>query len=83
MAPNKDCADQAESVRELLDAKLIGCHGEGLQGTSWLKNREVGEIVGEFFSGEVNPFRGSDLLLPKNWNDLFAADDTATEVGDE
>ena len=84
MAPNNDWADQAETISMLVDAELIGCKGEGLQGTSWLKNREVGEIVGElFFGSATNPFRGNGLLLPKNCEDLFDRNDTAAEVPDE
>jgi hypothetical protein len=50
---------------------------KGYRGASWIKNREVGEVVGEFFFGaENNPFRGNDILLPKNW------DDTSMGVGD-
>jgi hypothetical protein len=50
---------------------LIGGEGEGLEGSSWLLNREVGETVGEFTFGPTdNPFRGNELLLPKNWNQL-------------
>jgi hypothetical protein len=40
---------------------------------AWLKNREVGEAIGGFFFGaEKNLFRGNELLLPKNWDDLAA-----------
>jgi hypothetical protein len=52
---------------------LVGRDGEGLEGHAWLKNREVGKAIGEFFFGaEKNPFRGNELLLPKNWDDLAA-----------
>lgn len=52
---------------------MVGRDGEGLEGHAWLKNREVGEAIGEFFfSAEKNPFRGNELLLPKNWDDLAA-----------
>lgn len=75
-APNKEWADEAESIRALLEAGLIGTEGEGMQGASWLKDRDVGEVVGEFFFGiEKNPFRGNELLLPKNWDDLTASND--------
>jgi hypothetical protein len=70
LAPNREWTDSVESVATLFKAGLIGCEGEGLQGTSWLKNRDVGEIVGEFFFGsDKNPFRGNELLLPKNWDE--------------
>jgi len=49
---------------------LIGRDGEGLEGHAWLKNREIGEAVGEFFFGAgKNPFWGNELLLPKNWDE--------------
>lgn len=67
-APNKDWADSNETVRILKEADIIGGEGEGLEGSSWLKNREVGEAVGEFVFGvEANPFRGNELLLPRNY----------------
>jgi hypothetical protein len=70
LAPNREWTDRAVTVTTLLDAGLIGSEGEGLNGTSWLKNREVGEAAGEFFFGsDKNPFRGNELLLPKNWDD--------------
>jgi hypothetical protein len=70
LAPNHEWTDRAETVTILLEAGLIGCNGNGLQGTSWLKNRDVGEVAGEFFFGsDKNPFRGNELLLPKNWDD--------------
>ena len=69
-APNGEWTDRAETVAILHEAGLIGCEGEGLQGASWLKNRDVGEVAGEFFFGSgKNPFRGNELLLPKNWDD--------------
>jgi hypothetical protein len=72
VAPNREWTDRTESVATLLKAGLIGCKGEGLEGTSWLKNRDVGEIVGEFFFGsDNNPFSGNELLLPKNWEDDY------------
>jgi hypothetical protein len=73
LASNKNWADSPETIDTLRQAGLIGRDGEGLDGHAWLKNREVGEAVGEFFFGaEKNPFRGNDLLLPKNWGDLAA-----------
>ncbi len=71
LAPNREWTDRGETVSILLEAGLIGSQGDGLQGASWLKNRDVGEIVGEFFFGiDKNPFRGNELLLPKNWGDF-------------
>jgi hypothetical protein len=62
-APNKDWADSARTVKALLETGLIGTKGRGLQGSSWLKSRAVGEAVGEFvFGPEANPFRGNVLL---------------------
>jgi hypothetical protein len=83
LAPNKNWADSPETVDTLRQAGLIGRDGEGLDGHAWLKNREVGEAVGEFFFGtEKNPFRGNELLLPKNWDDLVAEGGiTETEPG--
>jgi hypothetical protein len=73
LAPNKDWADSPETIDALRQAGLVGRDGEGLGGHAWLKNREVGEAIGEFFFGaEKNPFRGNELLLPKNWDDLAA-----------
>jgi hypothetical protein len=64
-APNKDWADNARTVKTLLEVELIGTEGRGLKGSSWLKSRAVGEAVGEFVFGVVaNPFRGNELLLP-------------------
>jgi hypothetical protein len=66
LAPNKDWADSAETIDALRQAGLVGRDGEGLEGHAWLKNREVGEAMGEFFFGaEKNSFRGNELLLPK------------------
>lgn len=67
-APNKDWADSNETVNILKNVEIIDGEGEGLAGSSWLKDREVGEAVGEFVFGiEVNPFRGNELLLPKDY----------------
>lgn len=65
-APNEEWADGAGTVRLLLEKCLIGGEGKGMEGTSWLKNRLVGEVVGEYFFGAAqNPFRDNELLLPK------------------
>jgi hypothetical protein len=69
-APNQDWADNTDTIKILVDAALVGSEGDGLDGVAWLKNREVGEIVGEFFFGVAdNPFRGNEILLPENWDD--------------
>jgi hypothetical protein len=66
LAPNKKWADRVRTVELLLEKGLIGGEGKGLQGKSWLKDRFVGEVVGEYFFGaSQNPFRDNELLLPK------------------
>jgi hypothetical protein len=66
LAPNKKWADKAKTVELLLEKGLIGGDGKGLKGESWLKNRFVGDVVGEHFFGSAkNPFRDNELLLPK------------------
>lgn len=80
--PNKDWADCDETVNLLKKNGLIGGEGEGLEGSSWLINREVGEIVGEFIYGlSNNPFRGNELLLPKDWDQL--SQQIFTEIEDK
>ena len=70
LAPNREWTDRAETLAILVEAGVIGSEGEELQGSSWLKNRDVGEVVGEFFFGAAeNPFRGNELLLPKGWDE--------------
>jgi hypothetical protein len=71
-APNKEWADEEATVIALRDAGLIGTTDPTITGASCLKNREVGEAVGEFFFGAAaNPFRGNELLLPKGWEEIF------------
>lgn len=66
--PNGEWADSAETVRTLRAEGLIGGEGDELTGSSWLANRVVGEIVGEFvFGAAKNPFRGNEMLLPEGW----------------
>jgi hypothetical protein len=58
LAPKREWTNRLETVAILLEAGLIGCEGEGLQGGFSLKNRDVGEAAGEFFFGsDKNPFR--------------------------
>jgi len=65
MAPNSKWADGSASVELLKNLGMIGTSGDATSGTSWPKNREVGEAVGEFFYGAMtNPFRDNDILLP-------------------
>jgi hypothetical protein len=64
-ARNREWADSPESVELLRKAGIIGSKGEGMEDSSWLKNREVGEVAGEFVFGErENPFRANEILLP-------------------
>lgn len=66
MAPNKEWADASKTVLLLRKKGLIGGEGRGMAGKSWLKDRFVGEVVGEYFFGEAkNPFLGNELLLPE------------------
>jgi hypothetical protein len=65
-APNSEWADSAATIEILKTTGIIGGEGSGLQGSSWLKDRQVGEIAGEFVFGvQNNPFRSNELLLPK------------------
>ena len=70
-APNREWADSSETVAILMGTGVIAGEGNGLEGSSWLKDREIGEIAGEFVFGVAkNPFRGNELLLPKTWEQL-------------
>jgi hypothetical protein len=79
--PNAEWADEAATVILLRDADLIGGTADPtIEGSSWLKNRVVGEAGGEFFSGSAsNPFRGNTLLLPKGWENVLTGDDSTEE----
>ena len=67
MAPNRDWALDEESIVTLSKAGLIGGEGTSMDGKSWLLDREVGEVVGEFFFGVgQNPFKASTVLMPKS-----------------
>ena len=67
-APNREWADSEATIAILRDMGLVGGEGDGLAGYSWLRDREIGEIVGEFMFGFAeNPFRENELLLPKDW----------------
>jgi hypothetical protein len=64
-AKNSEWADSAESVALLKRVGIIGGNGNGLEGESWLRNRNVGETAGEFVFGAArNPFLGNEILLP-------------------
>jgi hypothetical protein len=68
-APNTEWADGSETITILKKAGIIGGEGNDLQGSSWLKDREIGEFAGEFvFGAEANPFRDNELLLPRGWS---------------
>lgn len=72
-APNRAWADCVQTIETLKTLGLIDGEGEGLEGLSWLRDRDVGEAVGEHFFGVAdNPFRDSQLLLPSNTRDLTA-----------
>jgi hypothetical protein len=79
--PNTEWADAAPTVIALRDAGLIGGTVDPtIEGSSCLKNRVVGEAVGEFFFGSAsNPFRGNTLLLPKGWENVLTGDDGTEE----
>ena len=63
MAPNNEWALDEASIQSLLAAGLIDGESRSMNGKSWIKNREVGEIVGEFFFGaDQNPLRGNTVL---------------------
>ncbi len=70
MAPNCEWADGPASVQSLKDLGIIGTSGNATSGTSWLKNRDVGEAVGDFFYGAMtNPFRDNEILLPVGFDE--------------
>ena len=57
-------------MQSLKEIGIIGTSGDATSGTSWLKNRGVGEAVGEFFYGATtNPFRDNDILLPVGFDE--------------
>ena len=53
IAPNCEWALDEVSIRVLLSAGLIDADSQSMGGNSWIKNREVGEVVGEFFSAQI------------------------------
>jgi hypothetical protein len=66
MAPNREWALDEASIQNLTVAGLIDGDSLSMDGKSWIKHREVGEIVGEFFFGVgQNPLRENTLLTPK------------------
>lgn len=73
MAPNETWADCPRTVELLRDAGLIRvAHGVASDGSSYFKNREVAEAVGEFVFGVANnPFRDCELFLPQQLEEQF------------
>ncbi len=70
MAPNSEWADGPASVQLLKELGIIGTSGDATSGTSWLRNRDVGEAVGELFYGAMtNPFRDNEILLPVGFDE--------------
>jgi hypothetical protein len=84
MAPNSEWADGPASVQSLKERRIIGTSGDATSDSSWLKNRDVGEAVGEFFYGApTNPLRDSDILLPVGFDeDNDVPPLTSTAAGD-
>ena len=65
MAPNREWALDEASIQSLLSARLIDGDSPSMDGSSWIKNREIGEIAGEFFFGaDKNPLKGNTILNP-------------------
>lgn len=65
MAPNREWATDVEAIETLVAHGFIRCDARTLEGSSVLKDRLVGEAVGEAFWGASdNPFRGNDILEP-------------------
>lgn len=70
MAPNSEWADGPASVHLLKELGIIGTSGDATSGNSWLRNRDVGEAVGEFIYGAMtNPFRDNEILLPRGFDE--------------
>ena len=62
-APNREWASDAASLQSLLLAGLIETDTPSMDGTSGIKDREIGEIVGEFFFGAGrNPLRENTIF---------------------
>jgi hypothetical protein len=65
-APNREWALDEVSIQALLSAGLIDADSQSMNGTSCIKNRAIGEIVGEFFFGaDQNPLRDNTILDPE------------------
>jgi hypothetical protein len=77
--------DFAEILKRLFEERLNLLNNLiGLEGSSWLLNRDVGEIAGEFaFGAKDNPFLGNEVLLPKEWERLSQRVSAESEKNDK
>lgn len=67
-APNRDWVDSPTIVESLKDLGLIKCNNTSLDGQSQIADREIGEALGQvFFGPERNPFRGAEVLMPRDF----------------
>lgn len=65
MASNREWATDEAAIECLRSAGLIDADAVSMDGKSWIKDREVAEIAGEFFYGAAqNPFRDNTLFGP-------------------
>jgi hypothetical protein len=63
-APNREWALDEASIHTLSESGLISGDLE-MEGTSSIKNREIGEVLGDFFFGTgQNPLRENTILPP-------------------
>jgi hypothetical protein len=61
--PNREWAVDEPSVRTLLSAGLIESDSDSMEGASCIKDREIGEWLGEFFFGaRQNPLAENTIL---------------------
>jgi hypothetical protein len=63
--PNREWAVDETAIKSLLEADLIAGNGS-MDGKSCLKDQWIGEIVGQHFFGENNPFKGNKILAPRH-----------------
>jgi hypothetical protein len=67
MAPNREWALDEASIQDLRSAGLVDGDSQSMDGKSWIKDRETGEIIGEFFFGaDKNPLKGNTILHPRS-----------------
>ena len=64
MAPNEEWALDDAAIRVLREAGLIdGGEDQTMKGRSWIKNRAIGDAIGELFYGpDKNPFKNATDL---------------------